>query len=401
MLRLGIVVCAAFVAGGVAIGDCVPAVCSLYNDSCDEVTNLIGIWDDLSQYRVDIDAVADACIASLESLEDELDAALEADDNVYTHGGWVSARCQANEITRRAYWYKNLADIMQSHLDDIYKLVSTNPDVYTGALAKAKDFEENSNFYSGWARQAGAEILLLYEIVDVFERSAIDPSPGFTTIDDLWESAQYNMRNAGWTDNLTGPIHSESTQSIDAICGGDVYLWDVDPSYWPTHHPRSWETEPLCEAVGPDPFEWPVSFAPSVDYTDEWDQLKVDVTANGDSLDDIYIESEGTGTGEISVSGSTISYEGTSIGTFTGGNGTNALVVTFDGDETDEAIKQLLRSVRYESSSTYYSTATKTVQFDLKDKDGNWISDNVSFTLELINRNNAPGDLRDNDFRDL
>src|SRR5262249_9336083 len=75
--------------------------------------------------------------------------------------------------------------------------------------------------------------------------------------------------------------------------------------------------------------------------------LTVSFTANGSTDDRLEINNEGTGSGQIGVSGSDVSYGGTTIGSFTGGSGTTDLVVTFNSSATAEAVQALLRNITY------------------------------------------------------
>jgi hypothetical protein len=81
--------------------------------------------------------------------------------------------------------------------------------------------------------------------------------------------------------------------------------------------------------------------------------LQLVITSGGDGADRIAIRNEGTGTGQIGVSGNSITYEGVVIGTFTGGTGTTPLGITFtnDGTATLQAVQALLRNLTYESVS--------------------------------------------------
>ena len=63
--------------------------------------------------------------------------------------------------------------------------------------------------------------------------------------------------------------------------------------------------------------------------------LTVSTAAGGDSLEDVLaIRNQGAGSGEIGVSGNTVTYEGNTLGTVSGGSGGTALVVTFTSNAT-------------------------------------------------------------------
>src|SRR5205085_796607 len=89
----------------------------------------------------------------------------------------------------------------------------------------------------------------------------------------------------------------------------------------------------------------PVAIDPCVDFSD------AEGNFNGGTLvvsgviaeDRIGIDNVGTNPGEISVAGADISYGGTVIGSFTGGEGAD-LMITFNADATSEAIDTLIES---------------------------------------------------------
>ena len=97
--------------------------------------------------------------------------------------------------------------------------------------------------------------------------------------------------------------------------------------------------------------------------------LTVDHQAGGTADDRLEIANQGTGPGQIGVSGASVSYEGTQIGTFTGGTGTTPLVVTLGADATAAAAQQLVRAVTFRNVSDA-PTAARTVRFVLTDGDG-------------------------------
>ncbi|HET6152681.1 MAG TPA: Ig-like domain-containing protein [Marmoricola sp.] len=98
--------------------------------------------------------------------------------------------------------------------------------------------------------------------------------------------------------------------------------------------------------------------------------LTVDFSAGGQSEDRLAIRDQGTGSGQIGVAGSDISFAGTTIGTFTGGTGTTALVITLNASATPTATQALLRTITYADVSDNPSTTARTVRFVLTDGDG-------------------------------
>src|SRR5207237_405360 len=72
--------------------------------------------------------------------------------------------------------------------------------------------------------------------------------------------------------------------------------------------------------------------------------LTVSLSANGSAGDRLGINSEGTGAGQVGVSGSTITFGGTAIGAFTGGTDTTPLVITFNASATPAVAQAVLRN---------------------------------------------------------
>jgi hypothetical protein len=100
----------------------------------------------------------------------------------------------------------------------------------------------------------------------------------------------------------------------------------------------------------------PVALAPGAVFDDpdnaaagEFDgaTLTVSIAANGTVDDRLRVTSTGTGTGEVSVSGNTISYEGTGVATFTGGTGGSDLVITFNEFACHCAIQTVMEQVNF------------------------------------------------------
>jgi hypothetical protein len=98
--------------------------------------------------------------------------------------------------------------------------------------------------------------------------------------------------------------------------------------------------------------------------------LSVGSTSGGTADDRFEIRNTGSGPGEIGVSGSTVSYGGTAIGSFTGGVGTTALVVTFNSAATPTAAQAVLRSVTFRNVNSAPSLATRAVAVTLAHPDG-------------------------------
>ncbi|TPJ36955.1 VCBS domain-containing protein [Mesorhizobium sp. B2-8-3] len=96
--------------------------------------------------------------------------------------------------------------------------------------------------------------------------------------------------------------------------------------------------------------------------------LTVALTANGTSADQLTVQNQGTGVGQIGVSGSNVTYQGTTIGAFSGGTNGSNLVVTFNANATQAAVAALADHILYSNATS--PAATKTVTYTLVDGDG-------------------------------
>ncbi len=119
-------------------------------------------------------------------------------------------------------------------------------------------------------------------------------------------------------------------------------------------------------------------------------RLVVQFTANGQPEDRIAIRNQGTGAGQIGVSGSNVTYGGVVIGSWTGGtDGSTPLIVTFNANVTAAVAQALGRNITYENVSDNPSTAVRTMAGYLEDGHGG-TSNTASGTLTIIPSNDAP-----------
>jgi VCBS repeat-containing protein len=119
--------------------------------------------------------------------------------------------------------------------------------------------------------------------------------------------------------------------------------------------------------------------------------LTVSIPAGGDSAEDVLsIRNQGTGAGQIGVSGSTVTYGGITIGTFTGGSSGSNLVITLNSSATPTAVTALVRNITYQNTDTNApTTGARTVRFVLTDGDGG-TSPNYNTTVTVSAVNDAP-----------
>ncbi len=119
--------------------------------------------------------------------------------------------------------------------------------------------------------------------------------------------------------------------------------------------------------------------------------LTVSIPSGGDSTEDVLsIRNQGTGVGQIGVSGSTITYGSVTIGTFTGGSSGSDLVMTLNSNATPTAVTTLVQNITYENTDTAaVTTGARTVRFVLTDGDGG-TSPNYDTTVTVSGANDAP-----------
>ena len=100
--------------------------------------------------------------------------------------------------------------------------------------------------------------------------------------------------------------------------------------------------------------------------------VTVSIVTNRVAGEDVLgIQNQGSGAGQIGVSGSNVSYAGTTIGSFTGGTGTSDLVIGLNANATPGATTALVRALTYrDSNSVTPTTATRTVRVTVDDGDG-------------------------------
>jgi hypothetical protein len=99
--------------------------------------------------------------------------------------------------------------------------------------------------------------------------------------------------------------------------------------------------------------------------------LSVRVAQNAQATDRLTILHQGNGAGQIGVSGNQVSYGGTVIGTFSGGDGSNSLVIGLNSNATPVAVQALMRRMAFDSTDANPSTARRLIQFQLGDGRGN------------------------------
>ena len=103
---------------------------------------------------------------------------------------------------------------------------------------------------------------------------------------------------------------------------------------------------------------------PNIDYRNG--TLVITIIDGGTANDRLEIRNQGNGPGQIKAGGKTLYYEGSKIGTYTGGTGTTPISITFSNTVTDDAVIALLRMVTFRVRGTP-TLDTRTVLFELSD----------------------------------
>lgn len=103
--------------------------------------------------------------------------------------------------------------------------------------------------------------------------------------------------------------------------------------------------------------------------------LTVDIIAGATINDRLAIRDEGAGAGNISVSGSDVSFDFGSgpvvIGAFSGGSGlADPLLVNLNANADQNAIQALVRNITYENVAALPSQANRVIEFVVTDGDG-------------------------------
>ena len=130
-----------------------------------------------------------------------------------------------------------------------------------------------------------------------------------------------------------------------------------------------------------------------VDSTDfDTGTLTVSFQTGNDSAEDVLaIQNQGTGVGQIGVSGSDVTYNSgagaVTVGTFTGGASGTDLVVTLNASADATAVSALTQNITYENTDTDNpTTGARTVRYVLTDGDGGTSANyDTTVTVSAVN----------------
>ncbi|NJK28401.1 MAG: hypothetical protein HC925_07945, partial [Coleofasciculaceae cyanobacterium SM2_3_26] len=129
-----------------------------------------------------------------------------------------------------------------------------------------------------------------------------------------------------------------------------------------------------------------VTDADSADF--DGGNLTVSITAGGLVEDQLNIRNEGTGAGQIGITGTDVAFGGAIIGTVVGA-GTTSLTVNLNASSTPAAAAALAKNITYQNTSQNPSVAARTVQFQAADGDGG-TSVAATKTVNITAANDAP-----------
>ena len=109
--------------------------------------------------------------------------------------------------------------------------------------------------------------------------------------------------------------------------------------------------------------------------------ITVSYAASGLAQDNLSIRNQGTGAGQIGLSGNDVTYGGVVIGTLTSAGAAGAnLVVTLNANSTKEAVDALIENLTYRNSSNH-PDATRTINISVNDGDGGTASASAVITV--------------------
>ncbi len=119
--------------------------------------------------------------------------------------------------------------------------------------------------------------------------------------------------------------------------------------------------------------------------------LTVSITSGGENAEDqLGIRNQGADAGQIGVGGFGVAYQGTLIGSLSGGAHGEALVIGWNSNATPEAASALIRNITYRNGKAEApSSGTRNLRFIVTDGDGG-TSAAHNLTVEVRAINSAP-----------
>jgi trimeric autotransporter adhesin len=117
--------------------------------------------------------------------------------------------------------------------------------------------------------------------------------------------------------------------------------------------------------------------------------LTLSYSSGGGAEDQLSVRNQGTGAGQIGVTGANVTYGGVTIGSITtnGANGAN-LVITFNSSATTAAVEALIENLTYQNTSDT-PAATRIIDYVITDGDGG-TSATSSITVNVTAEGEGP-----------
>lgn len=117
-------------------------------------------------------------------------------------------------------------------------------------------------------------------------------------------------------------------------------------------------------------------------------RLIIDFLTGGTPYDSLSIRHQGTGLGQIGVSGNNVYYSGVNFGIFSGGTtGIEPLVIVLNANSGDDTVAALIKNILYKNRSDA-PPAVQTLRLQLCDGDGD--TGQITQTINLTNVNDSP-----------
>ncbi|MCY2977030.1 MAG: DNRLRE domain-containing protein, partial [Planctomycetota bacterium] len=98
--------------------------------------------------------------------------------------------------------------------------------------------------------------------------------------------------------------------------------------------------------------------------------LTISLATNGLPQDQLLMRSTGVGNGQVGISGNTVLFGGTAVGTWAGGVGIDPLVVQWNANASLDAVTAVLRNVSFTTASNRIQPLPRTIQIVVSDGDG-------------------------------
>ncbi len=118
--------------------------------------------------------------------------------------------------------------------------------------------------------------------------------------------------------------------------------------------------------------------------------LTIKFAANSTASDRLIIRNQGKNSGLIGVDAANITYGGAIIGSFTGGDGINPLVIKFNAQSSPDIAQTLLHNIYYRNISNNTSPGSRTLQVQLNNGKENGDSNILSRNLIVTTENKEP-----------